>query len=143
MDRDNDGTADTPMFGTAPDEPPTGLLFDLDQDSPATFSPKQLPSKGGERKWDFEFALHLGAPLRTFYDTNNDGRIDLVLTGHDEDGVADHVLRLKDGTWRSQDPARRKVIDISLVAGMPLRIRFRHVMDSLLSFYCPISVDAT
>lgn len=51
--------------------------------------------------WDFEFGLHMASTAYTFYDTDNDGQIDVILTDADRDKMADIVLKCIAGTWQA------------------------------------------
>jgi S1-C subfamily serine protease len=80
-DLDRDGRPDVLFGGT---ENPDMLLFDLDNDSGG----RDVAALVRSRKWDFEFALRVAAsePTSTaFYDTDNDGSIDLIHTVEDRD----------------------------------------------------------
>jgi hypothetical protein len=96
-DVDRDGKADVLFAGHT--EPET-MLFDLDNDtSPALV--KDTAQLVASKKWDFEVGLNTGegAPA-AFYDTDNDGTVDLILTGHVEGGMVDgRFVRTAAGKW--------------------------------------------
>jgi S1-C subfamily serine protease len=111
VDADGDGIPDTLLCFVDKNSHPTGILIDLDQDSAKNLIGKKPREGSLEDAWDFEFALHRVPHPRAFYDTNNDGTIDLVLIDADGDGKVDSELVLKDGRWTSQKPRSTKLID--------------------------------
>ncbi len=100
-DLDGDGRPDVLMAGT---ERPEEFLFDLDNDTPAAAS-KDLSGLVRDRKWDFEFALRVAADEPTssaFYDTNNDGTVDLIHTVEDRSHSRNvQFSRSADGKWQT------------------------------------------
>ena len=92
MDSDNDEHPDLWMFGLRPDEPPSGMLYDLDQDTPKSFQQQYTVNPAAGTTWDFEFGVQQYPLPRTFYDTDNDGHTDLILTDVDHDYWADLTL---------------------------------------------------
>jgi serine protease Do len=101
-DLDNDGRPDVLLGGAGE---PEELLFDLDNDTPAAAT-KDLTGLVRDRKWDFEFALRIATDEPTssaFYDTNNDGTIDLIHTVEDRDHSKNtQFSRTADGKWGVQ-----------------------------------------
>ncbi len=101
-DVDRDGRADVLMAGT---DKPEELLFDLDNDTPAA-AVADVPGLVRDRKWEFEFALRVdpSEPTSTaFYDTDNDGTIDLIHTVVDNDHTKNtRFVRTADGNWRAE-----------------------------------------
>jgi hypothetical protein len=98
-DLDSDGTVDALMFSLEPRGKLTGILFDLDQNSRI---PNVAGGDGGKtlrESWDFELALHTTAQGRALYDTNDDGRVDLILSDLDQDGLADVSLARDGEKW--------------------------------------------
>lgn len=84
LDFDLDGTEETRMFAVK-DVGMTGFLIDLDQNSDL----QAIKDDPLTKKWDFEFAMHGVPRLQTFYDSDNDGQLDLILIDTDKDGKAD------------------------------------------------------
>ncbi len=100
QDIDRDGTPDV-LFGGR--ESPDMMLFDLDNDTPAALR-KNVDSLVRTRKWDFEFALRVVSSESTsaaFYDTDNDGTVDLVDVVEDRDNTKNNrFTRTAAGAWR-------------------------------------------
>lgn len=99
IDLDEDGTVDTLAFYFRPNLPQTGLLVDLDQDTKEKFTADQR-RENTCRAMDFEYALQRLPYWRAFYDSDNDGMVDLIFEDVDRDGRADFgVRRLESGAW--------------------------------------------
>ncbi|HET9371673.1 MAG TPA: trypsin-like peptidase domain-containing protein [Vicinamibacterales bacterium] len=102
-DLDGDGRMDVLVAGG---DRPEMMLFDLDNDTPASLlgSPDQLRALVIERKWDFEVALDLrGSGYVSFYDTQNAGAHDLVLvTDQDSMAAKGKFTKAADGRWTYQ-----------------------------------------
>jgi len=124
IDKDDNQKWDLVAFGVEEGGPPTGFLIDLDQDSPQEFDLEDLADEEKRTAWEFEFAMQCVPLFRTFYDTNNDGQIDVSLTDADEDGVADIVLKIEDGTWKKIDAEDQSMIDADLFEDEAIRQRF-------------------
>jgi hypothetical protein len=131
LDLDDDGMPDTLAFGMERGQQIVGLVLDLDQDSDPEFKPSQLASPAGRRAWDFEFAIQRSPLHRTFYDTDNNGTIDLILTDNDQDGEADAVLRLNKGTWAKDEARGRKMIDQTLLDRQAMRERLVRILRNV------------
>ena len=101
QDVDGNGTFDALMGG---ESSPEVILFDLDNDTPRQLTAGEagLDELVGQRKWDFELAIDVrGTGYDVFYDTDNDGAIDLVLTTDEARPTAkDRVTRDSAGKWR-------------------------------------------
>ena len=110
LDTNKDGIADTLIFALKKDEPPTGVLLDLDQDSSKRRKRSKQAATSLRTAWDFEFAYHRVPVRRAFYDTDNDGHVDLILTDADRDGRAETELTLHGEAWRSK-PTKSRLID--------------------------------
>jgi S1-C subfamily serine protease len=112
VDLDKDGRPDVLAAGNDEEGPDT-LMFDLDGDTPrALLGPKTLDQLVAQQKFDFEAAVHVvGDAATAFYDSNNDGEIDLIITEN-----ADHQIgqftRPRGGAW-SYAPARPNVNPVS------------------------------
>ncbi len=99
QDLDGDRRPDVLVAGV---EGAEQLLFDLDNDTAGPLTDVGALVRG--RKWDFEFAMRLSRSETTssaFYDTNNDGTIDLIQTVEDADYAKNsRFTRGPDGKWR-------------------------------------------
>jgi S1-C subfamily serine protease len=131
-DLDGDGVPDTLVFAATPRGPITGVLVDLAQssrlDSDARSSPERLKSH-----WHFQFALQLLPVPRAFYDTDNGGRINLVLTGRsgDENPEVAEELRLEQGSWTVVKNPHGKLFDPARIQDKALRRRLVAIRDAL------------
>jgi S1-C subfamily serine protease len=131
-DLDGDGVPDTLVFAASPRGPITGVLVDLAQSSRlergARPSPERLKSD-----WHFQFALQLSPVPRAFYDTDNAGRINLILTGRsgDDAGEIAEELRLEQGSWTAVKNPRGKLLDPSRLEDKALRDRLVAIRDAL------------
>jgi serine protease Do len=123
-DLDEDGTPDTRAHTLRPNESVMGLAIDLDQDSDTKNSP-------GGSGWDFEFTLHVVPDSRTFYDSDNDGTVDWMMTDTNRDGEADVVLRLRNGKWVREEPKGRKILDPTLFEKKAMRQRLEVIVRKL------------
>jgi hypothetical protein len=105
-DINGDGTPDVLVAGS---EAPEVLLFDVDNDTPrALLTPQSnLTRLVAEKKWDFEAAMDVrGSGYTSFYDTDNDGRVDLILATDVDTPIAKESLTLDaGGRWRHQAAA--------------------------------------
>jgi hypothetical protein len=130
--RDLDGDRQPDVL-VAGQQMPEVLLFDLDSDTPpASYSSQAAMSQlVDQQKWDFEAALDLrGSGYVSYYDVDNDGRYDLVLTTDEDSTTAKGVFtRAADGTWAYQAASGQRI-----VAGSHLRnAQLGQKLDSLMS----------
>jgi S1-C subfamily serine protease len=119
IDSDADGYAETLVVGQDVTATPTGMLIDLDGDSRAKAGDSETPAAAAD--WDFELALHFVPQVRIFYDTDNDGAVDRVLTDSNDDGNADGVLTLQGKEWRyARGRDGQAAFDLTLFRDEPL-----------------------
>lgn len=128
-DQDEDGTPETWLFGLKEDQAPSGLLFDLDQDSPADFQPEFVDDPEKRETWDFEFAVQNVPFTRTFYDTDNDGETDVILTNTNDSPDAEVILRDRDGTWTVSPEEDLLMVDPFLFEDSYLQRRLAEMMQ--------------
>lgn len=112
IDADEDGVNDSWIFLQNQEEQ-TGVLIDADQSSGSSFRDEMNEGKRSRDEWDAELVLHM-FPRRAFYDKDNDGTFDEILTDFNRDGNADIALRLADGKWSRRDGKEQQMIDITL-----------------------------
>ena len=124
VDKDGNNKWDLAVFALNEEDPPTGFLIDLDQDSPEDFESDDLEDAEKREAWNFEFAFQRVPLFRTFYDADNDGTIDVSLTDADDDGVSDITLKLKEGTWEKVEVEDQAMIDADLFEDEAIRQRF-------------------
>jgi S1-C subfamily serine protease len=127
MDLDGDGRPDTLAFGDKRSARPSGLLIDLKEESPR-LSEDDLADPIKRKAWKFQFAIHLDPQARTFYDTDGDGLIDLILIDNDKDGKADVVLRRQDNRWILEKGDGRPMVDTSLFKDKSMRARLEKIL---------------
>jgi serine protease Do len=100
QDLDGDHKPDVLIAGN---QAPEQLLFDLDNDT-STEALRDRTTLARNHTWDFEFALRVASDEQTssaFYDTNNDGTVDLIHTVADGDHARNwRFTREADGKWR-------------------------------------------
>jgi len=130
LDLDEDGVLDTAVFGIEDGKAPTGFLFDLGQKSgPITAADLANPNKRGA--WKFAFGIQTGPVTRTFYDTQNQGQPELILTGTDHDHRADSVLRRNKDQWAREDGKGRYLIDKTQFKDEAMSKRLQVIIDRL------------
>ena len=108
-DTDGDGILDTLVCKLGDDV--SGVLLDLDQDSAARLPKSRSLDETNIREfWDFEFAIHLRPLPTTLYDTEGDGKIDLMLRGSPDDRDAKSELKLADGKWKYSAKSNKALV---------------------------------
>lgn len=130
QDLDGDGRADVLIAGS---DDPESLLFDLDNDTPAALAmTPNLPQLVAGKKWDFEMGLALGDGQTTaFYDTDNDGQVDLILTGAASAGIVDgRFVRAPDGRWRYQSGLKLPLLSGSYMKDRALAARAERLIQA-------------
>jgi len=131
-DVDQDGRADSLLFSEdRSGSSMSGLLLDLDQDSNPQFSSDQLADPENRGQWDFEFSIDLTHPIHAFYDRDNDGNQDLILTDTDQDGRADSELELDEGSWRRRWDSGRRLLDSANFQDPVMAKRFEAILGKV------------
>ncbi|UCE03340.1 MAG: trypsin-like peptidase domain-containing protein [Candidatus Latescibacterota bacterium] len=102
------------------------ILFDVDTDTPLELlEQRDFNGLVGARGFDAEVALHGYRNRRlAFYDTDNNGEMNVVLVDHDEDDAADFRYRLEaQGRWHLDADINSKWLDPDLCGPLaqPLR----------------------
>jgi S1-C subfamily serine protease len=133
VDLDHDGIAETLAFGPGPGETLTALLMDLSDPKlakPVTMSAGDIANK---RAWHFQFALQSAPTECAFYDTNNAGRINLILLRNinGTSNKADHILRLVDGKWKHEAGRGETLVDPSRFTSQAIRERLQKIFESI------------
>ena len=128
IDADENGVNDTWVFIIAPGKV-SGFLLDGDQSSGADFKEEINAGKRKRDSWDAELVLQLQPMSRTFYDKDDDGTFDEILTDSNRDGTADVAIRLLDGKWALREIKEQPMIDMSLFADEKLAQRVQAVYD--------------
>lgn len=131
--QDNNGNTivDTLLFATERGGPTTGLLIDVDEDTGRKFTPEQLKNPPANKAWDFEFAFQQSPHLRAFYDTDGDGKLDLIVTDADQDQKIEAAIALKDGVWQPIEPPKLKLIDPAFFTSEEMRSQFTKILQGL------------
>ncbi|WP_437204783.1 S1 family peptidase [Planctomicrobium sp. SH664] len=134
LDFDDDGFVDRLQYANLkkaekPDAPKeyavAGVLVDLDQNSPADIKEQIAKDTTNREKFDYELVLQFGPINKTFYDTDNDGQLDLILTDINGDDISDLSIRLINGKWTKADLKNQKLIDGGLFADQQLAGRMQ------------------
>jgi S1-C subfamily serine protease len=127
------GDAEAMLFGDTRGAPPTGVLLDL-KGSNSPLSADDLADPAKRAAWKYQFALHRSGPARAFYDTDGDGRIDLILMDTDRDGRADMALRLADGQWKVDKARGQGLVDARNFENRDLQERFERLVPAFQKF---------
>ncbi|MGO9107681.1 MAG: serine protease [Thermoguttaceae bacterium] len=124
VDLEGKGKEDGIVFSVSPDGQATGMVVDLHEDSGLVGTLKQLFQSDAPRPPKVSFAWHRVPYPRTFYDTDGDGEIDLILTDTNYDGKAESALRLVNGKWQAEAANGRKLVDGSYFTNKNFAKRF-------------------
>ena len=125
VDIDGDGKPDALVFGLSEKGPVTGMLVKLSVDDVLKSIVSKLLGSDSEDQWQFNYAWQVLPMRRTFYDTDGDGKIDLVLTDTNNDEKAEAVIRLVEGKWQAEAANGRKMVDASYFTNKALADRFK------------------
>jgi hypothetical protein len=129
-DLDADGVPDALVLAMEKSGPATGLLLDLNH-STDTKKVGAILDEFSKKDWRFQFAIHLDPVRHAFYDTDNDGSIDLILSERHSNGVVDEEYQLVDGTWRYRPNGGGKLIDPARFQNGALQERLQRILPLL------------
>jgi hypothetical protein len=129
LDLDGDGVPDTLTFMTTKNKPLTGYQCDLAESSSPKFDARKFGDPEMRKLWHFQFGYVRSPVSRTFYDTKNSGKIDLILSDFNGDGIADLMLRLENGAWKVSQPKGQKMLDASLFSDPKLAERWTKIQQ--------------
>ena len=128
QDTDEDGRWDTWSFAIEQGGDKTGIMLDLDQDTQPAFKESYATDPKRREMWDCEFALTFHPFPRAFYDTDNDGAMNLILADVNRDRVADLALEKKGAAWQRVEMPEQQVLDPSLMKQAPMKVRLRQML---------------
>jgi S1-C subfamily serine protease len=128
LDLDGDGTPDTLGFTNIRGGLFNGMLFDLKQESKV----RVLADLGGNPRstWRFRFAVHFQPRLTAFYDTDLDGKIDLIISEKEPRGPL-QVSRLDKGRWLTEERAKGAIIDPLHFSDVTARDRLANILKRM------------
>jgi serine protease Do len=133
-DLDGDGHVDV-LVSENEKEMPEMMLFDLDNDTPSGLlgSAAGLTKLIDERRFDFEVAIDLrGSGYTAFYDTDNNGTVDLILTTDEDSSAAKGMFsRGADGKWHYQSVAEQRIVDSSRLKDAQLARRLEMFVNAI------------
>jgi S1-C subfamily serine protease len=128
MDRDGDDKFETWFFTINDMDPASGILFDLDEDTKPTFVEEFRAGTAKREQFDFEVAYVRIPNTRVFYDRDNDGEVDMILTDTNEDGTSNLTVAKTKGGWEKLPAARQQMLDPNLLTEVSLRERFKTIV---------------
>jgi S1-C subfamily serine protease len=127
-DVDKDGVPETLMYGNARADQMNAFMVDLDQNSASALTEEIVADPAKRGAWDFEFVFQLAPLPRAFYDTDDDGNIDLILTSVDGNPTAESVLRLKNGKWVAEKALGLALLDPSYMQNTSMARRLEKIL---------------
>ena len=132
-DVDGDGRPDVLIAANGPN--PEVLLFDLDGDSalPTTSLAAAVTAAVRQRKWDFEVGLDTrGGGYVSYYDTDNNGSLDLILTTNNAQLVAQgRFVPNSGGAWRFEPRAGDQIVSPAFLKNAALAQRFAELWQRM------------
>ena len=131
-DTNKNKVRDTLLFAVGREAKVTGYQIDLLEATSAEFDPEKLDDDTNRKLWRFQFAFQFVPEWRAFYDTDHGGRINLVLTDANQDGVADSIIRLGEKNWQVVRLKDQQLFDEALFQDTPLRERFAQVRERIV-----------
>ena len=88
------------------------------------------------RSWRFQLAFHLQPRPAAFYDTDLDGKIDLMLTQTDPRAPV-QFMKLEKGRWTSEERSPRPLVEPTLFSDPAVRDRLTRIMRRLRELTTP------
>ena len=131
LDLDGDKIPETVVYALGDGSGMTGLLIDLEEKSQAKLTGAALDQALNDHTWKCSFAAQRVPQQRTFYDTDGNGELDLILIDNDHDQTADVVYRLDEGKWNLQKTAGYRMIQDKRFKDEASRERFRKIAQKL------------
>lgn len=114
-DFDSNGHDDLLVISDSDYDEPNALLFDLNEDSTLVDFSNDPSLEEVQSRWDSEFVLQTIDFVACYYDTDDDGTLDLYLIDEDQDGIANQVLRWNSTRWVVEEAGSQsmRIVDVA------------------------------
>ena len=131
QDLNGDGKPDVLIAGN---ESPETMLFDMANATPEAAWRSGVTAVVTGRKWRFQVGVKSAdGELSAFYDTDNDGQVDLVVTGSASEGTSDgRFVRNSGGRWQYESRPKSPIVSAQYLKDPQLADRAERVIAAVL-----------